>query len=109
MLLIKRSATILLGIVSLRAGEKISYDAAAMRVTNDASANEFLTRVNLMKAYKFPEYDTPIFRSRRVAVIGGGDVAMDSARTAVRLGAEEVILVYRRSRAEMPARAEEWF
>ncbi|MBC7246935.1 MAG: NADPH-dependent glutamate synthase [Actinobacteria bacterium] len=71
------------------------------------SANEYLTRSNLMKAYLFPEYDTPIKRGRRVAVIGGGNVALDSARTALRLGAEEVSIVYRRSRAEMPARAEE--
>src|SRR4030043_260510 len=71
------------------------------------SANEFLTRSNLMKAYLFPEYDTPIKRSRNVAVVGGGNVAMDSARTALRLGADDVYLVYRRSRDEMPARAEE--
>ena len=71
------------------------------------SANEYLTRSNLMKAYLFPQYDTPIARSRRVAVIGGGNVAMDSARTALRLGAEEVQIVYRRSRKEMPARIEE--
>ncbi len=71
------------------------------------SANEFLTRSNLMKAYLFPEYDTPIKIGRRVAVVGGGNVAMDSVRTAIRLGAEEVYCVYRRSRAEMPARAEE--
>ncbi len=71
------------------------------------SANEFLTRVNLMKAYKFPEYDTPIKVGKRVAVIGGGNVAMDSARTALRLGAEHVYLIYRRSRKEMPAREEE--
>ncbi len=71
------------------------------------SANEFLTRVNLMKAYLFPEYDTPIKRGRRVVVVGGGNVAMDSARTALRLGAEEVYIVYRRSRLEMPARGEE--
>jgi len=71
------------------------------------SANEYLTRSNLMKAYDFPNYDTPIARGRRVAVIGGGNVAMDAARTALRLGAEEVHLLYRRSRAEMPARAEE--
>jgi len=71
------------------------------------SANEYLTRSNLMKAYRFPEYDTPIIRGRRVAVIGGGNVAMDSARTALRLGADEVFLVYRRSRVEMPARDEE--
>jgi len=71
------------------------------------SANEFLTRVNLMKAYLFPEYDTPIKVGRRVAVIGGGNVAMDASRCALRLGAEEVFVIYRRSRAEMPARAEE--
>ncbi|HKM51606.1 MAG TPA: NADPH-dependent glutamate synthase [Candidatus Bathyarchaeia archaeon] len=71
------------------------------------SANEYLTRANLMKAYLFPEYDTPIVRGRRVATIGGGNVALDSARTALRLGAEESIIVYRRSRAEMPARIEE--
>lgn len=71
------------------------------------SANEYLTRSNLMKAYRFPEYDTPIVRGRNVAVIGGGNVAMDSARTAMRLGADNVYLIYRRSRVEMPARAEE--
>jgi len=71
------------------------------------SANEFLTRVNLMKAYQFPEYDTPVKVGKRVAVIGGGNVAMDSARCALRLGAEKVYIVYRRSEAEMPARREE--
>jgi glutamate synthase (NADPH) small chain len=71
------------------------------------SANEYLTRSNLMKAYLFPKYDTPILRAKRVAVIGGGNVAMDSARTALRLGADKVYLVYRRSREEMPARGEE--
>lgn len=71
------------------------------------SANEFLTRVNLMKAYLFPEYDTPVRVGKRVAVVGGGNVAMDSARTALRLGAEEIYLIYRRSRKEMPAREEE--
>lgn len=71
------------------------------------SANEFLTRVNLMKAYRFPEYDTPVRVGKRVAVIGGGNTAMDSARTALRLGPEKVYLIYRRSRAEMPAREEE--
>ncbi len=71
------------------------------------SANEFLTRVNLMKAYKFPEYDTPVKVGKRVAVIGGGNVAMDSARCALRLGAEEVYIIYRRSEVEMPARREE--
>jgi glutamate synthase (NADPH) small chain len=71
------------------------------------SANEYLTRSNLMKAYRFPEHDTPIVRGRRVAVIGGGNTAMDSVRTALRLGADHAYLVYRRSRDEMPARAEE--
>jgi len=71
------------------------------------SANEYLTRSNLMKAYAFPEYDTPVVRGRNVCVVGGGNVAMDAARTARRLGAEHVYLLYRRSREEMPARAEE--
>ena len=71
------------------------------------SANEFLTRANLMKAYLFPEYDTPIRVGSKVAVIGGGNVAMDSARVSKRLGADHVYLIYRRSREEMPARAEE--
>lgn len=71
------------------------------------SANEYLTRSNLMKAYLFPEYDTPIVKGKNVAVIGGGNVAVDAARTAMRLGADNVYLVYRRSRVEMPARDEE--
>ncbi|MBE7049059.1 MAG: NADPH-dependent glutamate synthase [Ruminococcaceae bacterium] len=71
------------------------------------SANEFLTRINLMKAYRFPEMDTPISIGRNVAVVGGGNVAMDAARCAKRLGAENVYIVYRRSEAEMPARREE--
>ncbi len=71
------------------------------------SANEFLIRVNLMKAYDFPRCDTPIFVGEKVAVIGGGNTAMDSTRCALRLGAKEVKIVYRRSRAEMPTRAEE--
>jgi len=71
------------------------------------SANEFLTRINFMKAYTFPESDTPVRVGRRVAVIGGGNVAMDAARSALRLGAQEVSIVYRRSEKEMPARIEE--
>ncbi|MEM3460993.1 MAG: NADPH-dependent glutamate synthase [Candidatus Bathyarchaeia archaeon] len=71
------------------------------------SANEFLIRVNLMKSYAFPCYDTPIRIGKHVVVIGGGNVAMDSARSALRLGAEEVCIVYRRSREELPARKEE--
>lgn len=70
------------------------------------SANEYLTRINLMKAY-LPEYDTPIMSAKRVAVVGGGNVAMDSARCAKRMGAEEVYIVYRRSMEELPARREE--
>jgi len=71
------------------------------------SANEYLTRTNLMKGYLFPKYDTPIARGKHVVVLGAGNVAMDSARTAMRLGAESVKVVYRRSRDEMPAREEE--
>ncbi len=71
------------------------------------SSNEFLTRVNLMKAYKFPDVDTPVKVGNSVAVVGGGNVAMDAARSAKRLGAEHVYIVYRRSEAEMPARLEE--
>jgi glutamate synthase (NADPH/NADH) small chain len=70
-------------------------------------ANEYLTRVNLMKAYD-PRYDTMVDFGRRVAVFGGGNVAMDAARTALRLGAEEVMIVYRRSEGELPARREEY-
>ncbi len=71
------------------------------------SANEFLTRVNLMKAYLFPEFHTPVHYGRNIAVVGGGNVAMDSARTSLRLGAENVYLIYRRAREQMPAREEE--
>ncbi len=78
-----------------------------MNLVTVFSANEFLTRVNLMKAYEFPKYDTPVRIGNRVAVIGGGNVAMDAARTSLRLGAAEVNIVYRRSRDELPARAEE--
>lgn len=70
------------------------------------SANEFLTRVNLMKSYK-EDSSTPIMKAKKVAVVGGGNVAMDAARSAKRLGAEEVYIVYRRSEEELPARAEE--
>ncbi len=73
------------------------------------SANEFLIRVNLMKSYRFPEFDTPVKVGKNVAVIGGGNVAMDSARCALRLGAEHVCIIYRRSRDEIPARQEELF
>ncbi len=71
------------------------------------SANEYLTRANLMKAYDFPNYDTPLVRGKKVATFGGGNVAMDSARTALRMGAEHSYIIYRRSHAELPARAAE--
>jgi glutamate synthase (NADPH/NADH) small chain len=71
------------------------------------SANEYLTRVNLMAAYQFPQADTPVLVGKRVAVVGGGNVAMDSVRTARRLGAEQATIVYRRTRKEIPARVEE--
>jgi len=72
------------------------------------SANEYLTRVNLMKAYRFPEYDTPIKKGKVVAVIGAGNVAMDAARTALRMGSEKVMVIYRRTEKEMTARLEEY-
>jgi glutamate synthase (NADPH/NADH) small chain len=89
------------------AGLPMFLDVPGENLNGIYSANEFLTRINLMKAYLFPEYDTPIHAGKRVAVIGGGNVAMDSARCALRLGAKKVYIVYRRSRVEMPARAEE--
>jgi glutamate synthase (NADPH/NADH) small chain len=89
------------------AGLPMFLDIPGENLNGVYSANEFLTRINLMKAYLFPEYDTPIKVGRRVGVIGGGNVAMDAARCALRLGADEVHIVYRRSRAEMPARLEE--
>lgn len=82
-------------------------DIPGENLNNIYSANEYLTRANLMKAYLFPEYDTPIACGKRVATVGGGNVAMDSARTALRLGAEKSFIIYRRSRVEMPARDEE--
>ena len=93
--------------IGIGAGGPMFMNIPGENLSGVYSANEFLTRSNLMKAYLFPDYDTPIKRSRKVAVVGGGNVAMDSARTAIRLGADEVYLIYRRSRQEMPARAEE--
>lgn len=72
------------------------------------SSSEYLTRINLMKGYEFPTYDTPVQQSKNVVVIGGGNVAMDAARSAKRLGAENVTIIYRRSREELPAREEEY-
>ncbi len=79
-----------------------------MNLNGVLTANEFLTRANLMKAYKFPEYDTPIKIGKVITIIGGGNTALDSARVALRLDAEKVIIVYRRTEAEMPARKEEY-
>ncbi len=89
------------------AGLPMFLDIPGENLNGIYSANEFLTRINLMKAYLFPHYDTPITKGRKVAVIGGGNVAMDSARCALRLGAEQVYIIYRRSRTELPARHEE--
>ncbi len=89
------------------AGLPMFMNIAGENLNGIYSANEFLTRVNLMKAYQFPEYDTPVKVGKRVAVIGGGNVAMDSARCALRLGADEVYIIYRRSEVEIPARREE--
>jgi glutamate synthase (NADPH/NADH) small chain len=93
--------------VGVGAGLPRFMNIAGENLIGILSANEYLTRANLMKAYKFPEVDTPIPRGKHVAVLGAGNVAMDAARTAMRLGAESVRIVYRRSREEMPARAAE--
>jgi glutamate synthase (NADPH) small chain len=95
--------------VFLASGAGLPYfpDIPGTGLVGVYSANEFLTRANLMQAHRFPETDTPIVRGRRVAVIGGGNTAMDAVRTAVRLGAEHAYLVYRRTEREMPARREE--
>ena len=89
------------------AGLPTLMDIPGKNLNGVYSANEFLTRVNLMKAYKYPEYETPVKIGKKVAVIGGGNVAMDSARTALRLGAKKVYIVYRRAEDQMPARNEE--
>jgi glutamate synthase (NADPH/NADH) small chain len=89
------------------AGLPMFLDIPGENLSGIYSANEFLTRINLMKAYLYPEYDTPLGMGKRVAVIGGGNVAMDSARCALRLGAKEVYIIYRRSEVELPARREE--
>ncbi len=89
------------------AGSPKFMDIEGEHLSGVYSANEFLTRINLMRAYSKQEYDTPIRRGERVVVVGGGNVAVDAARTALRLGARETVIVYRRSEAEMPARREE--
>lgn len=93
--------------IGVGAGLPVFMNLEGENLGNIYSANEYLTRINLMRAYKFPEYDTPAPSGRRVATIGGGNVAMDCARTALRMGADESYIIYRRSEAEMPARIEE--
>lgn len=89
------------------AGLPVFMNVAGENLKGVYSANEYLTRVNLMTAYDFPNTDTPVLQGQRVAVVGGGNVAMDAVRTAKRLGAKESTIIYRRSKAEMPARVEE--
>jgi glutamate synthase (NADPH/NADH) small chain len=93
--------------VSVGAGLPVFLDIPGEGLKGVYSANEYLTRVNLMQAYSFPDAGTPVLRGERVVVVGGGNVALDAVRTALRLGATTATVVYRRSRAEMPARAEE--
>jgi glutamate synthase (NADPH/NADH) small chain len=89
------------------AGAPVFMNIPGENLNGIYSANEYLTRSNLMKAYRFPEYDTPVALGKNVGVIGGGNVTMDSARTALRLGADNVYVIYRRTEVEMPARVEE--
>ena len=93
--------------VSVGAGLPVFLDIPGEGLKGVYSANEYLTRVNLMQSYAFPDADTPVLHGERVVVIGGGNVALDAVRTALRLGANEATIVYRRGRAELPARAEE--
>ncbi len=93
--------------IGIGAGLPVFMNIPGENLSGVYSANEYLTRSNLMRAYLFPKYDTPIIMGKNVAVVGGGNVAMDSVRTALRLGAENAYLVYRRSRRELPARTEE--
>jgi glutamate synthase (NADPH) small chain len=94
--------------VGTGAGSPIFMNIPGENLKGIYSANEFLTRVNLMRAYSFPEYDTPVRRPKRAAVIGAGDTAMDAVRCSIRLGAEEAHIVYRRSEREKGARAEDY-
>ncbi len=93
--------------IAVGAGLPVFMNVPGENLKGVYSANEYLTRVNLMAAYDFPNADTPVLKGKRVAVVGGGNVAMDAVRTARRLGAEDAIIVYRRSEAELPARVEE--
>jgi len=94
--------------IGVGAGLPMMNKIPGLNLNGVLTANEFLTRTNLMKAYKFPEYDTPVKIGKTITVIGGGNTALDSARVALRLGAEKVMIVYRRSETEMPARKEEY-
>lgn len=93
--------------VSVGAGLPVFLDLPGESLKGVYSANEYLTRVNLMQSHRFPDADTPVLHGERVVVIGGGNVAIDAVRTALRLGAREATILYRRGRAELPARAEE--
>ena len=93
--------------IATGAGHPVFMSVEGEELNYVYSSNEFLTRVNLMEAYKFPEVDTPVVLGKKVAVIGGGNTAMDSARCALRMGTEKVYCIYRRSEKEMPARVEE--
>ena len=93
--------------IGVGAGSPKFLNIPGENANNVYSANEFLTRVNLMKAYKFPQYDTPVKIGKKVAIFGAGNVAFDCARCSLRLGVEDVRIIYRRTRTEMPARAEE--
>ncbi|MBI4726967.1 NADPH-dependent glutamate synthase [candidate division TA06 bacterium] len=93
--------------LAVGAGLPVFLNIPGENLCNIYSANEYLTRLNLMKAYSFPDYDTPAPKGRQVVVVGAGNVAMDCARTALRMGSREATIVYRRSRNEMPARKEE--
>lgn len=93
--------------IGVGAGAPVFMNIPGENLSGIYSANEYLTRSNLMKAYLFPDYDTPIVRGKNVAVIGGGNVAMDAVRTALRLGADRAMIIYRRTEVEMPARKEE--
>lgn len=93
--------------IGVGAGLPIFLDIPGINLNGVFSANEYLTRSNLMKSYLFPTYKTPMIVGEKVAVLGGGNVAMDSARTAIRLGAKKVTIIYRRAREQMPARAAE--
>ena len=94
--------------IGVGAGLPMMNKIPGLNLNGVLTANEFLTRTNLMKAYKFPEYDTPVKIGKTITVIGGGNTALDSARVALRLGAEKVMIIYRRSETEMPARKEEY-